>query len=95
MELFPDLAPRLYIRPGVSKQVMACTAHDWDTAREMILNRTEHAIKGAEAHRANFEAAYKKVRPLLGGDTTTADIVRQLRGQDLLAGVLSMGGAAS
>lgn len=87
MELFPDLAPRLYIRPGVTKPVMTLTAHDWDNAREMIRNRTSCAIEGAEADWRQFEEAYEKVRPLLSGDATTADIVPELRGNVRLEGL--------
>ena len=86
-ELFPDLKPRLYIRPGVTKPVMSMTAHDWDAAREMTLNRTKHAIEGAEADRRHFDAAYEKVRPLLDGDATTADVIRELRGEVRLEGL--------
>lgn len=86
-ELFPDLKPRLYIRPGITKPVMALTAHDWDNAREMIHNRTKHAIEGAEADWKNFEAAYERVRPLLTGDATTADVARELRGEIPLEGL--------
>ena len=87
MDLFPDLKPRLYIRVGVTKPVMTMTAHDWDAAREMVLNRTKHAIEGAEADRKNFEAAYERVRPLLSGDATTSDVARELRGQFPLEGI--------
>lgn len=79
-ELFPDLKPRLYIRPGVTKPVLAFTARDWDNAREMIRNRTDGAIKFAEADMAHFEEAYSRVRSLLSGDATTADIAQELRG---------------
>ena len=78
-DLFPDLPVRLHIRPGVPKAVILFTAHDWDSAREMIRARTENAIKGAEEDREQFEAAYQRVRPLLEGDVTTADIAEQIR----------------
>lgn len=87
MELFPDLRPRLYIRPGVTKPVMSLTAHDWDCAREMIRNRTEGAIEFAKADRARFEEAYDRVRPLLKGGATTADVTRELRGEVPLEGL--------
>ena len=86
-ELFPDLPPRLYIRPGVSKQVMAMNAADWDNARNVIQNRTEHAIEGAKSDWTQFEDAFTRVRPLLTGNKTTADVVRQLRGEDPLEGL--------
>lgn len=86
-ELFPDLRPRLFVRPGVTKPVMALTAHDWDNAREMLHNRTKHAIEGAEADRSRFDAAYEKVRPLLTGDATTADVAGELRGELPLEGL--------
>jgi len=91
MDLFPDLAPRLFIRPGVTKPVMALNAHDWDNAREVLLNRTKHAIEGAKADRERFEEAYGEVRPLLSGDATTADVAteieRQRRGENPLEGL--------
>ena len=86
-ELFPDLKPRLFVRPGVTKPVMALTAHDWDSAREMLHNRTKHAIEGAEADRVRFDKAYEKVRRHLSGDATTADVVRELRGESPLDGL--------
>lgn len=86
-ELFPDLRPRLAVQPGVTKPVMALTAHDWDNAKEMLHNRTKHAIEGAEADRKHFDEAYEKVRPLLTGDATTADVVPELRGQVPLEGL--------
>lgn len=89
MELFPDLKPRLYIRPGVTKPVMAFTAKDWDNAREMIRNRTEGAIEFAKADWASFEAAYDRVRPLLSDDLTTADVEKELRGAVPLEGLES------
>src|SRR5258708_29291357 len=33
-ELFPDLPPRLYIRPGLTQPLIELTPHDWDTAPE-------------------------------------------------------------
>jgi hypothetical protein len=86
-ELFPDLKPRLYVRPGITKPVMAMNAHDWDNAREMVHNRTEHAIKGAEADLKHFDAAYERVRHLLSGDATTADVAQELRGVVPLEGL--------
>jgi hypothetical protein len=87
-ELFPGLKkPRLYIRPGVTKPVMTMTAHDWDAAREMTLNRTKYTIKGAEADRDSFMEAYDKVRPLLKGDAPTADVEKELRGVVPLEGL--------
>jgi hypothetical protein len=86
-ELFPDLKPRLYVRPGVTKPVMTMNAHDWDCAREMIRNRTEGAIEFAKADWAHFEAAFKRVRPLLKGEATTADVARELRGEVPLEGL--------
>jgi hypothetical protein len=73
-ELFPDLPPRLHIRPGILKAPIDFTAHDWDTAREMVRARTQNAIDGAEADRAQFEAAYAQIRHLLSGSLTTADV---------------------
>lgn len=86
-DLFPDLKPRLYVRPGVTKPVMTMTAHDWDNAHAMIRNRTEGAIDAAEADWQKFEAAYKRVRPLLNGEATTADVVPELCGEVPLEGL--------
>ncbi len=83
-ELFPGLPARPYIRPGVTKPLIEFTAHDWDMARNVLENRTEHAIEGAKADWAQFEAAYARVRPLLHGDTTTAEVLDQL-GSELAA----------
>jgi hypothetical protein len=79
-ELFPGLPVRLYIRPGVAKAVILLTAHDWDTAKAMIENRTSGAITAAETDQAAFDAAYALVRPLLAGDLTTADVAGSLDG---------------
>ena len=78
-DLFPELPLRLYVRPAVTKPLILCTGHDWDMARNVLENRTENAIKGAKDDWAQFEAAYDRVRPLLAGDATTADIAGQLR----------------
>lgn len=79
-EMFPDLPLRLFIRPAVAKAVILFTGHDWDTAKAMITNRTDGAIDAAKADRAAFEAAYARVRPLLSGDLTTADVLAELDG---------------
>jgi hypothetical protein len=86
-ELFPDLKPRLFVQPGVSKPVMTMTAHDWDNAYAMIRSRTEGSIESAEADWKNFEAAYERVRPKLSGDATTADVISELRGEVPLEGL--------
>lgn len=80
-DLFPDLPVRLFIRPGVAKPVILFTAHDWDTARAVLENRTSGAVKAAEADWAAFDAAYARVRPLLTGDLTTADVAGQIDGE--------------
>lgn len=77
-ELFPGLPARLYIRPAVAKAVILFSAHDWDTARAVLENRTTGAIKAAEQDWAAFDAAYRQVRPLLSGDLTTADVAYEL-----------------
>lgn len=79
-ELFPDLPARLYIRPGVAKSVAQFTAHDWDTARAVLENRTSGAIESAKADWAAFKAAYDKVRPLLSGPLITADVLGETGG---------------
>jgi hypothetical protein len=79
-ELFPGLPARLYVRPGVAKAIVLFDGRDWDNARAMILNRTKGAIEAAEADQAHFQAAYDRIRPLLTGDLTTADVVAELDG---------------
>ncbi len=87
-DLFPDLKPaRLYIRPGVTKPVMTMTARDWDNAYAMLRNRTDGAIDAAKADWDSFEKAYNRVRPLLGDDATTADVIRELSGEVRLEGL--------
>jgi hypothetical protein len=78
--LFPELPARLYIRPGVAKAVALFTAHDWETARAVLENRTKHAKEAAEADWAAFTAAYDKVRPLLYGELTTSDVLGDIEG---------------
>lgn len=86
-DLFPDLKPRLFVQPGVSKPVMTMNAHDWDNAYAMIRNRTQGSIESAESDWKKFEAAYKRVRPLLAGDAVTADVIRELLGEVPLEGL--------
>jgi hypothetical protein len=74
-ELFPDLPARLYVRPGVLRPVALMDGHDWDMAWNMLHTRAEGAINAAEADLAAFDGAYDKVRPLLTGDLTTADVL--------------------
>lgn len=78
-ELFPELPVRLFIRPAVTKPLILCTGHDWDMARNMLRARTDGALEAARADWARFEAAYARVRPLLAGDATTAEVAEQLR----------------
>jgi len=78
-ELFPELPVRLFIRPGVPKALILCTAHDWDMARNVLENRTRNAEEAAKADWASFETAYKRVRPLLSGSLTTAEVADEIR----------------
>jgi hypothetical protein len=84
-DLFPDLPVRLYIRPATPKALILCTGHDWDMARNILQGRTEGAKAAAEADWASFEAAYTRVRPLLSGSLTTADVADQVRQASLRA----------
>ena len=84
-ELFPGLPVRLFIRPGVRRSVILFTGHDWDMARNMLQTRTDGAKKAAERDQAAFDAAYEKVRPLLSGELTTADVAGQLDSPGLAA----------
>lgn len=84
-ELFPDLPVKLLVQPGRKKALILCTGHDWDAARAMVQARCKGAIKGAQDDLAQFEAAYTRVRPLLKGDTTTAEVADKLRDTRALA----------
>lgn len=84
-DLFPDLPLRLYIRPATPKALILCTAHDWDMARNVLENRTRNAKAAAETDWAHFDAAYSRVRPLLSGGLTTADVADQVRQVSLRA----------
>lgn len=81
-DLFPGLPARLYIRPGQAKAVILFTGHDWDTARAVLENRTTGAIDAAKADWEAFDAAYQRVRPLLSGGLTTADVQYELQHPD-------------
>ena len=89
-DLFPDLKPRLFVQPGVSKPVMTMNAHDWDNAYAMLRNRTDGAIDAAKSDWDGFEKAYNRVRPLLDDDATTADVIRELRGEIRLEGLTAL-----
>lgn len=80
-QLLPGLPSRLHIRPGVQKAPITFTGHDWDMARRMVLTTAANAITGAERLRDRFEAAYGRVRPLLSGAATTADVAAQITAQ--------------
>jgi hypothetical protein len=77
-ELFPGLPARLYVRPGVLRPVALMDAHDWDMAYNMLHTRAEGAITAAKADLAAFDGAYDKVRALLTGELTTADVLGDL-----------------
>jgi len=77
-ELFPGLPGRLYVTPSTGKALMLCNGHDWDMARNVLSAKTTNAIGGAEQAWQQFQAAYDRVRPLLSGDLTTADVAAQL-----------------
>jgi hypothetical protein len=76
--LFPLLPASLYTAPKVSVRVSAMTAADLDKARNMLWNRTRHALEGAERQREIFSGFYDRVRPLLKGDKTVADALGEI-----------------
>jgi hypothetical protein len=78
-QMLHGLPESMLITPTKSKPVAAMTAADLDHARNMLLTRTANAIKGARQaamdERAAFDAFYARVRPLLDGGLTVADVI--------------------
>lgn len=84
--LFPDLPAVLRVAPKRTAAVGDMTAEDLDHARNMLWSRTKNMVDGAEEaarrERAAFSRFYDKVRPLLSGDLTVADVLDGLMGQE-------------
>jgi hypothetical protein len=84
--LFPDLPAVMRIAPNRTAAVTDMTGEDLDHARNMLWARTQNMVDGAEEaanrERAAFSRLYDKVRPLLGGDLTVADVLDKLAAQE-------------
>lgn len=80
--LFPLMPASMRVAPTRSVKVADMTAEDLKHAKNMLWARTENAINGAKEaakrERDAFTRFYDQVRPLLGGDLTVADALRQL-----------------
>jgi hypothetical protein len=80
--LFPELKRSYRTTPSKYVDVAAMTAHDVDMARAILWAKTQNAIDGAreaaEHERAVFAAFEEKVRPLLAGSLTVADVLDDL-----------------
>ena len=81
-QMFPDLPATLRVSPKKASEVASMTAGDLDKARNILWARTENQVNGtkeaAERERRAFSDFYDKVRPLLTGDKTVSDALKQL-----------------
>lgn len=84
--LFPDLPAVMRIAPNKSARIADMTAEELDHAKNMLFARTKNMVEGAEEaskqERAAFMRLYDKVRPLLSGDKTVADVLHGLLGKE-------------
>lgn len=71
---FAELHPHLEVAPGILKHQRVMTGPDWDAALAIYRNRREQADISLRL----LEGAYDRVRPLLEGELTTADVLDQL-----------------
>jgi hypothetical protein len=82
ISLFPELKRSYRTTPSRYVEVAAMTAHDVDMARAILWAKTQNAIDGAreaaEHERTVFAAFEEKVRPLLAGGLTVADVLGDL-----------------
>jgi hypothetical protein len=80
--MFPELKRSYRTTPSRYVEVAAMTAHDVDMARAILWAKTQNAIDGArdaaEHERAVFAEFEAKVRPLLAGGLTVADVLGDL-----------------
>jgi hypothetical protein len=80
--LFPELKRSYRTTPSRYVEVAAMTAHDVDMARAILWAKTQNAIDGArdaaEHEREVFAEFEAKVRPLLAGGLTVADVLGDL-----------------
>jgi len=77
-ELFPGLPRELKVTPGKTKPFLAMDAHDLDMAVKLARVQAANSIDGTREWLASIEQAYDKVRPLLDGDLTVADVLGDL-----------------
>jgi hypothetical protein len=85
-QMFPDLPATLRVTPKKASEVASMTAHDLDSARNILWARTENQMNGAreaaERERAAFLAFYDKVRPLLADGKTVGEVLPGLAAKD-------------
>lgn len=72
--LFPDLPWRLETSPGRFAVIGVMTGADWDAA----LRQAETKASNATGYAESVRAAYDRVRPLLDGELTTADVAERI-----------------
>lgn len=72
--LFPELPRVLEIGPGRFARIGVMTGTDWDRA----LKQAQTKASNAGSHHETIRAAYDKIRPLLTGELTTADVAEQI-----------------
>jgi hypothetical protein len=79
LTLFPDFPFRsLKVTPARYEKIHAMTRHELDAARNILFNKTGHAISGAQAERRQFDAFYNAVRPLMSEGDIVEDAERRL-----------------
>lgn len=85
-QMFPGLPASMRIAPKRTVPVAAMTGEDLDHAKKMLYARTGNAAKGAadaaDRERATFDRFYDRVRPLLDGELTVADVLAKLAVQE-------------
>lgn len=76
--LFPLVPIKLRATPGRYRPTPFMSGHELDMAKKVWMNKTKHAIEGAEAEQARLNAFYNKVRPLISDTETVAQALRKL-----------------
>lgn len=78
-QMFQGLPASMLIAPKREIPVRDMTATDLDHAKNMLYARTANQVRGTReavmAERAAFDEFYGRVRPLLDGDLTVADVM--------------------
>jgi hypothetical protein len=78
-QMFQGLPASMLIAPKREVPVRDMTAADLDHAKNMLYARTANQVRGTReavmAERAAFDEFYGRVRPLLDGDLTVADVL--------------------